>query len=63
MPFLLEDDPVLLEKAGKHHAAILEAIKSRDIVKAEEAMMNHIVETKIYHLSKQLGNIPIASSI
>jgi DNA-binding GntR family transcriptional regulator len=55
----VEEDPVLLEMAGKQHAAILEAIKNRDVKKAEEAMMNHIVETKIYHLSKQLGYIPI----
>jgi DNA-binding GntR family transcriptional regulator len=61
----VEKDPVLLEMAGRQHAAILEAIKSRDIAKAEEAMMNHIEQTKIYHLSKQLGHIPppIASSI
>jgi DNA-binding GntR family transcriptional regulator len=54
-----EDDPALLKMAGEQHAAILAAIKSRDIEKAEEVMMKHIVETKIYHLSKQLGHIPI----
>jgi DNA-binding GntR family transcriptional regulator len=56
----VENDPDLLKMAGMHHVAIYEAIKDRDVAKAEEAMMNHIVETKMYHISKLLGHIPIS---
>ena len=50
-----ENDAALLTMAVKQHNEIMAAIKSRDIQRAENAITNHIVDTKKYHISKQLG--------
>jgi DNA-binding GntR family transcriptional regulator len=51
----VENDPLLVDMAERHHRSLIGAIKKRDIDAAEKAMEVHIREVKEYHISRQLG--------
>jgi DNA-binding GntR family transcriptional regulator len=51
----VENDPVLLKMAVKHHTVIMDAIKRRNSEEAEAAMAAHIITVKDYHITRQLG--------